>query len=61
MIGFGKLIIQIDMENLRPCISLVSYQGDTFVYKSDCDGLAYIVNSGGTKIVDYSNLTVVRI
>lgn len=43
------------MEKLRPCISLVSYMGDAFVYKSDCNGLAYIVNSS----VHYSELTLI--
>lgn len=49
------------MEKLRPCISLVSYMGVAFVYKSDCDGLAFIVNSGGCKTVEYSELEIIRI
>jgi hypothetical protein len=47
------------MEKLRPCISLVSYMGDAFVYKSDCNGLAHIVNSSGVKLVKYSEITLI--
>lgn len=47
------------MEKLRPCISLVSYKGDTFVYKSEYKGLAHIVNSSCAKLVKYSELTLI--
>lgn len=47
------------IRSLIPCISLVSYQDEAYVYKSDNEGQAFIANSAGTKTVDYSTLTII--